>query len=145
MPSQATVFLPAILLALIAASCGGPPPEVEVQTADLDARIGAVFHRDGVVCLLLRNDTVAADAPVWILSDEVGTFSRGVGRVVRERAECAGPAAGPDSTGDEVAWDLTTGVLAFGGRHEGTAPSDARGVTAVRVGPPIPRTVRRYA
>lgn len=80
MPRHATVFPPGLLLALIAASCGGPPPEAEVQTADVDARIGAVFHRDGVVCLLLRNDTVPPDAPVWILSDEVGTFTHGVGR-----------------------------------------------------------------
>ena len=127
MPNQATVFL----LALIAAACGGPPPEAEAQTADLDARVGAVFHRDGVVCLLLRNDTVPPDAPVWILSDEVGTFTHGVGRVVGEREECAGPMAGPDYAGYEVAWDLETGVLAFGvlgalGRVQGDASTGYR-------------------
>ena len=113
MPSQSGRAR-ALLLTLIAASCGAPPPEAEAQTADLDARVGAVFHRDGVVCLQLRNHTVPPDAPVWILSDEVGTFTRGVGRVIGEREECAEHTEGPGYAGYEVAWDLMTGVLAFG-------------------------------
>ncbi|MBW3552924.1 MAG: hypothetical protein KY466_05410 [Gemmatimonadetes bacterium] len=113
MPSRATVFPPALVLGLIAASCGGPAPDEGVEPAEFEQRIGAVFHRGEVLCLLLRNDTVAADEPVWILADEGGTFTHGTGNVVGEREQCAA-AAEPGYSGYEVAGELTTGALGFG-------------------------------
>ena len=103
-----------VLLAALAAGCAGSASDGRARFADPDARIGAVFHRGEVVCLLLRNDSVVPGAPVWIRSDEVGTFAHGTGRVVRRREECAGPAAGAGHEGYEVDGDLMTGVLAFG-------------------------------